>query len=376
MVKRSDLFVGVDVSRRSLHVAAVNGRGEIVLSEPVANDQAALGALVRTMGLRKQPTVWAVDMNGGPAALVIALLRSRGCDVRYVPAGIAAHVGAAVHGERKTDARDAVAIAQALRIRPDLPSVGDVDPLRVRLEVLTVRRRNLVRDRVRILMRIQALVATVCPALLPVLDVTRLGPLWILTRWQTPAMLRSAGPRRVQRLLWEHRIQYSADLASAVVAAARLQWLPVAGEEAYATAIAELAVDAIELRALIKVQEERIGVAVARHRLTPIISSMIGMGPVLTAELIAIAGDFSGYANADRLAGHAGLAPVEHDSGQIGGVQRRPVRYHRGLRRVFTQSSFVAMQFCPTSRIYTTVNAQRAVVTNRRSRLCRDIAPG
>jgi hypothetical protein len=66
MVQRSNLFVGVDIGRERLHVAAVNGRGELVLSVPIANDQNAINAIIRTVGLRKQPTMWAVDMKRRP----------------------------------------------------------------------------------------------------------------------------------------------------------------------------------------------------------------------------------------------------------------------------------------------------------------------
>jgi transposase len=284
--------------------------------------------------------------------LTITLLRARNADVRYVPAAMAAEVAAALNGERKTDARDAVAIAHALRLRPDLLAIAAIDPLQSRLQILTTRRRNLVNERVRIIMRTQALLVAVSPALLKALDLSLLGPVLILTAWQTPTQIREAGPRRIARFLHEHHIPYYAALVNKVMAAAKTQTAHTDHEDAYATAIAELASDLIDLRAGICNLDARIAVTLAEHPLAPIVSSMIGIGPILAAELLGIVGDFSGYTTADRFAAHAGLAPVERDSGTVTGRQRRPKRYHRGLRRVFTQSSLTAIRYCPTSRTY------------------------
>jgi hypothetical protein len=58
------------------------------------------------------------------------------------------------------------------------------------------------------------------------------------------------------------------------------------------------------------------------------------------------------------------------DSGRIAGNQRRPKRYHRGLRRVFNLSSSTAIRFCPTSPAYYDRKDQKARVTGRRSLYC------
>ncbi|WP_231394759.1 IS110 family transposase [Micromonospora sp. CNB394] len=43
---------------------------------------------------------------------------------------------------------------------------------------------------------------------------------------------------------------------------------------------------------------------------------------------------------------------MSRDSGRRQGHQVRPHRYHRGLRRVFSMSSFTALTHCPRSRAY------------------------
>ncbi len=60
----------------------------------------------------------------------------------------------------------------------------------------------------------------------------------------------------------------------------------------------------------------------------------------------------SGYADAGRLAAHAGLAPVSRDSGRRTGNHHRPKRYHRRLRHVFYMAAQTATMRPGPSRDY------------------------
>ncbi len=74
-----------------------------------------------------------------------------------------------------------------------------------------------------------------------------------------------------------------------------------------------------------------------------IVTSLPGIGTTLAAEFLAHARTLTTYASPAALAAHAGLAPISRDSGRRQGHQIRPHRYHRGLRRVFSMSSFAAL---------------------------------
>ncbi|MCW2640452.1 MAG: mobile element protein [Dactylosporangium sp.] len=137
-----------------------------------------------------------------------------------------------------------------------------------------------------------------------------------------------------------------------MVTAARTQTVAVAGEATAALIIEQLAADLQSVNDRIAAVEDLIETALTRHELTPVITSLPGMGPVLAAEFIAHAGTLDGYRSPAALAAHAGLAPVARDSGRVQGHQRRPHRYHRGLRRVFSMSTLGALRACPTSRAY------------------------
>ncbi|MFJ1542273.1 transposase [Micromonospora chalcea] len=91
---------------------------------------------------------------------------------------------------------------------------------------------------------------------------------------------------------------------------------------------------------------------VAEHELGEIVTSLPGIGTTLAAEFLAHAGTLTTYQSPAALAAHAGLAPISRDSGRRQGHQVRPHRYHRGLRRVFSMSSFTALTHCPRSRAY------------------------
>ncbi|WP_243707290.1 transposase [Micromonospora sp. KC606] len=103
---------------------------------------------------------------------------------------------------------------------------------------------------------------------------------------------------------------------------------------------------AIDLEAVndrITAIEETIASVVAEHELGEIVTNLPGIGITLAAEFLAHAGTLTTYSSPAALAAHAGLAPISRDSGRRQGHQVRPHRYHRGLRRVFSMSSFTAL---------------------------------
>jgi transposase len=323
----------------------------VLFSERVDNDQHAITSVI-TRFTRRAGVCWAVDMTTGPAGLLLALLLARHADVRYVSGSLASKMAAAFHGERKTDAKDAVAIAQTARVHPGLPTVTATDTTQAQLRLLTGRSNDLVHERVRTIMRLQDLLTSISPALARALDLTLQGPVYVLAQWQTPAAIRRAGVARIHAMLRPHRVTNASALAQAVVAAARTQTVTVVGEATAAAIIAELATDLLALNQRIHHVEQLITTTLAEHHLAPVVTSLPGIGPVLAAEFLAIAGSLDSYSTSAALAAHAGLAPVSRDSGRIIGSQRRPNRYHRGLSRVFTMSSLSAIRCCPRSRIY------------------------
>jgi transposase len=167
-----------------------------------------------------------------------------------------------------------------------------------------------------------------------------------------------AGQARMRRDLqpleaWlrARHVRGAAGLAGTACAAAARQHTALPGEALTASLLADLAKEAIALGERLRDIDKLIEDRFRRHRYAHVTASMPGIGPLLGAEfLAATGGDMTWLANADRLAGFAGLAPAPRDSGRIRGNLHRPRRYHRGLNRVFYYSAMISIRTCPESR--------------------------
>lgn len=167
------------------------------------------------------------------------------------------------------------------------------------------------------------------------------GAVVLLTGYQTPAAIRRIGTARLASWLNRRKVRTAGKVADIAVAAAKMQHTSVPGEQVAAGIVADLAAQLLALDERISSVDTQTCAAFHAHPQAEIIESMPGMGPILGAELIAAAGDLTGYANAGRLASAAGLVPVPRDSGRRTGNLHRPTRYSRKLRRVFYLSAQV-----------------------------------
>src|SRR5262245_53393997 len=119
--------VGIDVAKDFHWVQAVDRRdSERVFSGRVDNTPAALAAFVdRLEDLRARgPLTVGIDVVGGIASLLCAMLLESGVEVVHVP-GLAvnrAREGTS-GGEHKSDPRDAAVIAEQVRHRRDLRAI-------------------------------------------------------------------------------------------------------------------------------------------------------------------------------------------------------------------------------------------------------------
>lgn len=349
------LWVGIDVGKRFHHACAVDEHGKVVFSRKVGNGQAAIEELIRRTntkatgsGAGSGEVVWAVDMTSGSAALLLTLLLATRQQVLTVPGRLVNRMAGAFAGEGKTDAKDAHTIAETARLRTDLSPVRAPDQIVGDLQVLTARREDLMADWVRGINRVRELLGSIFPGLEQAFDYSTRSALILLTGFQTPAGLRTAGESGVARYLSEHRAWASGipAMAKAAVAVAGEQSVALPGETITAPLIARLAAQLLDLDCEIKDLDKQLGARFAQHPHAEIITSVDGFGPILGAELLAdTGGDLAtAFATPDRLAAYAGLAPVPRDSGRVRGNLHRPQRYHRGLRRVFYLAALSAIK--------------------------------
>ncbi|PIJ34499.1 IS110 family transposase [Mycobacterium heckeshornense] len=356
VVVGQQLWAGVDAGKSDHYCVVIDAEGQRLLAQRVANDETALLELISTVStvVDGAEITWAIDLNGGGAAVLIALLVGAGQRLLYIPGRTVYHASGGYRGDGKTDAKDAAIIADQARMRRDLQPLRPGDEIAVELRILTSRRADLVADRTRAINRLRAQLLEYFPALERAFDYsTSKAALILLTGYQTPDGLRRAGAAELAAWLRKRKARNADAVASKALAAANAQHTIVPGQHLAATVVARLAKEVMALDIEIDDTETMIEERFRRHRHAEIILSMPGFGVVLGAEfLAATGGDICGFDSVDRLAGVSGLAPVPRDSGRISGNLKRPRRYHRRLLRACYLSAQIAIRTDAASRTY------------------------
>lgn len=162
-----ELWAGTDAGKAEHHCTVINADGAKVLSRRVPNSESELLELIGTvLELADGDGVtWAVDLNAGGAALLIALLVNHGQQLLYIPGRTVHHASASYRGDGKTDAKDAFVIADQARMRRDLQPLREGDEIAIDLRILTGRRYDLTADRTRAINRLRAQILEYFPAL-------------------------------------------------------------------------------------------------------------------------------------------------------------------------------------------------------------------
>lgn len=348
-------WAGIDVAKNTHWICAMDGDGRILLGHAVRNTQAAeLDALSAELRALPGPVTVGLDVDGSIAAFLQAVLLADSLALVHVP-GLA--VNRAAHGyaggERKSDPQDARVIADLVRTREGLRPIRPDDDATASLRLLVGRRRDLVQDQNRRFSRLRQLLSQAHPGLEAALDVTCKGPLVLLTRYVTPAEIRAASEKAIVRHLRRTpSLRNPGALAVTARACAAEQRIAVPGEATVARLVREAAADALLARARLAALDRELEALVAGHPQAALVRSLPGMGAVLTAELIACAGDLARFRSPAALAAAAaGLAPVLRQSGRSRTL-RRARRGDRDLKRILYQSAFCAFSSHPESRAY------------------------
>ncbi len=364
-----EIWAGLDIGKKHHH-GSVDADGKRLLSRRVMNDESELLQLIADVLEISRDVLWAVDINTGIAALAIGLLLNHGQSVAYLTGRTIHRASTTYRGEGKTDARDAFIIADQTRIlrRQHAPPRR-----RHRPRPATPHRPALGRRPRPVPAR-----STACapsswnssPPLERALDLTKKGPVILLTAYQTPAAIRRMGVRRLETWLRNRKVQRAGALAAAAVEAAQAQMTAMRGEAPGAELVGRLACSvALPTNDGAAELDARIEARFRQHRDAEIILSMPGMGPTTGAEFIAATGgDLAATrSRPSRRVRRTGPSPrglPEKSSGNL----RRPRRYHRGLQQPpLYLSTQVGVFFCPVSRRTTTGREKRARDTSKLS---------
>lgn len=345
--------VGIDIAKDVHWVTAMDERAEILLDRKLPNMPEEIDRLIEELhGLGGHRTV-GIDVVGGIAALVSAMLLEAGESIVHVP-GLAVNRArqGTTGGENKSDPRDARVIADQVRTRQDLRPLKPEDEISVELRLLVGRRRDLVAEQTRRLGRLHDLLVGIHPGLERRLDLTTKGGLYLLTRYVTPSEIRAAGKNRITRFLkTAGGLAHPERLANTAVEAAAEQQIRLPGEATASRFCRELAADALEARRRLADLDRELQEAVHAHPDGALILTLPGMGVTLTAEFLVEAGPLDRFRSPDALASAAGIAPVIRQSGRTRFL-RRPSGGNKGLKRVFYQSAFCSLNQSDSRAFY------------------------
>ncbi len=355
------ISVGIDIAKEIHWVTAIDADGIVRIDRKLLNTPSDIAALADELTALHGTVRIGLDVIGGIAGLAEAILAQAGFALVHVP-GIAINRArqGTVGGENKSDPRDARTIADQVRTRADLRRIEPATEIDLEIRLLVSRRGDLVQAQTQRLSRMHDLLVGIFPGLEACLDLKTKEPLQLLTRYVTHSELRAAGKKRLVRHLQAGGGLPNVDaLADRALAAAAEQTIVAPAERMTARLIRELAAEALVSRARIVELDRELEALLGRHhrplairlrssrwrshrRDAALIRSLPGMGVVLTAELIAEAGNLSRFRSADALASAAGTAPVLRQSGRTRFL-RRPNGGNKGLKRVFYQSAFCSL---------------------------------
>lgn len=117
--RHQHLWVGIDIGKGHHWAVAINAAGEAVFSRRIPNDEEEILKLIATACDAAGDVRWAVDLRGKTATLLLVLLAAHGQQITYVPGRSLSRAAEGYRGEGKTDAKDALIIADMARVRRD-----------------------------------------------------------------------------------------------------------------------------------------------------------------------------------------------------------------------------------------------------------------
>lgn len=347
------IWCGLDVGKSTHHACALDEGGTRVFDAELPQDQIRLEQLFASLASQGRVLV-VVDQPNTIGALSVAVARSMGIEVAYLP-GLAMRRIADLHpGNAKTDARDAHVIADAARTMPHTLRRIDVgEDVLGDLKVLIGFDDDLAAEATRLSNRIRGLLTHTFPALERVL-----GPrlhtkavLAMLIKYGGAQGMTRAGRARLTRTAIASNGRVVTELVEAIMTALGEQTVAVPGAGAAERVLPRLAAtltSTLDQRAELAAEVEQV---LDAHPLAQVLTSMPGIGVRTAARVLVEVGDGSGFPSSGHLAAYAGLAPVTRRSGTSirGEFPSRSGNKH--LKRAFFLSAFAALRD-PASRAY------------------------
>lgn len=353
MTSTFGVFLGLDVGKGEHHAVGLDPAGKRLHDAPLPNSEPKLRALFDKLAAHG-PLLVVVDQPATIGALPVAVARTAGHQVAYLPGLAMRRIADLYPGRTKTDARDAFVIADAARTLPHTLRPVDVgDDALAELDVLVGFDDDLAGEATRIANRIRGLLTGVHPALERAIGprINHPAVLEILSRCGGPTGITKAGRRKLTAIATAHAPRMGEKLVTAILTALDEQSVVVPGTTAADVVLPRLA-DSLKtvLQQRKQVAAEVEGILDA-HPLAGVLTSMPGVGVRTAARILLEIGDATGFKSSGHLAAYAGIAPVTRSSGSSIKGEHPARTGNRKLKRAFFLAAFAALSD-PTSRAY------------------------
>lgn len=348
------LYLGLDVGKSGHHAVGLTLAGKKVQDRALANSETRLRTLFDKLMAKHGQVLVVVDQPASIGALPVAVARDAGCLVAYLPCLSMRRAADLYPGEAKTDARDALVIADAARTMPHLlRDLRADDETIAALGLVLGFDDDLATEATRTGNRIRGLLTQIHPSLERVLGPRLAHPavLDLLARHGDPRQLQAAGIEQITRELRANAPRMAERLALEIFAALDEQTVVVPGTDAAKIIIPGLATSlksTLEQRKRLEAEIEHL---LEAHPLSQVLISMPGIGVRTGARILAEIGDASAFPSAAHLAAYAGLAPATRRSGTSIRGEHPSRRGNKPLKRAFFLAAFAALRD-PTSRTY------------------------
>ncbi|MFG3229557.1 IS110 family transposase [Kitasatospora sp. NPDC048194] len=349
-----DVYLGLDVGKGEHHATALTPAGKRVFDKRLPNTEPKLREVFGKLQAKHGTVLVVVDQPASIGALPMAVARDAGCRVAYLPGLAMRRIADLYPGEAKTDARDAVIIADAARTMPHtLRDLAMSDETVAELEMIVGFDDDLAAESTRIKNRLRGLLTQIHPSLERVLGPRLDHPavLSLLERHGGPAQLRKAGRRRLVTLLRPKAPRLAERLVEEIFEALDEQSVVVPGTDAAALIVPSLAGSLSSVLDQRKLLGARIEELLEAHPLSQVLTSMPGIGVRTGARILIDVGDAGTFPTAGHLAAYAGLAPVTRSSGSSIRGERPSRRGNKQLKRAFYLAAFASLSQ-PESRTY------------------------
>ena len=371
------LFIGLDVGKSEHHATALTRDGERVFDKALPNDETKLRDLLDSLTTKYGQALLVVDQPATIGALPVAVARDvESVEVAYLP-GLTMRRMADLHaGSAKTDARDAYIIAETARTMPSaLRQIAASDEQVAELAVLAGFDDDLLGQTTAARNRLRGLLTQIHPGLERVIGpkLHHRGVLDALTRWPTPAALKTAGRAHVRNRIAKHNPRLANPVTEAIFAALEAQSMVVAGTGAATTIVPILAGQLTELYTQRDTVNRQVEALVEAHPLHQVLTSMPGVGVRTTARILTevIGKDFK---TPGHLASYAGIAPTTRRSGSSIRGEFANRGGNKRLKSTLFNSAFASLSHPPSRAYYDKKRAEhkthkQAVIALARRRL-------